>query len=114
MLRTKESRPNVRMHGWEINGVRVKRQSGMIYWYSWGKHEFDIRMIRRVLGRQETRAADTWFMAAEPDWCGSFTTLMMQLQTALGDRHFRDVIAEHDRLFNEPDRVGFSEKARKG
>lgn len=34
MLKTRDSKRDERMPGWPINGVTVKRQVGMIYWYS--------------------------------------------------------------------------------
>ena len=101
MLKTRDSKRDERMPGWPINGVPVKRQVGMIYWYSWGKQEFDIRTMRRVLGLAEEQAADKWFMAAKPDACGSFQAVMAQLQAALGERSFHDAMVEHDRLIDE-------------
>ena len=89
-----------RMPGWPMDGVPVKRQVGMIYWYSWGKHTFDIRVMRRALGLPEDHPADEWFMADKPDACGSFHALMSQLQEALGGRSFHDAMAEHDRLMD--------------
>ena len=101
MLKTRDSKRDERMPGWPINGVPVKRQVGMIYWYSWGKQEFDIRTMRRVLGLSEEQTADKWFMAAEPNACGSFHAVMEQLQAALGERSFHDAMVEHDRLLDE-------------
>lgn len=101
MLKTRDSKRDERMPGWPINGVPVKRQVGMIYWYSWGKQEFDIRTMRRVLGLDEEQAADKWFMAAKPDACGSFQAVMAQLQAALGERSFHDAMVEHDRILDE-------------
>lgn len=90
-----------RMAGWPMDGVLVKRQVGMIYWYSWGKHTFDIRVMRRALGLPEEHPADKWFMDVKPDACGSFSAVMSQLQEALGGRRFSDAMAEHDRLSEE-------------
>ena len=90
-----------RMPGWPMDGVPVKRQVGMIYWYSWGKHTFDIRVMRRVLGLPEEHTADKWFMAKKPDTCGSFQALMLQLQEALGERSFADAMAAHDKDMDE-------------
>lgn len=91
-----------RMPGWPMDGVPVKRQAGMTYWYSWGAHTFDIRVMRQALGLPEEHPADKWFMAEKPDACGSFSAVMSQLQEALGDRSFHDAMAEHDRLM-DPD-----------
>lgn len=101
MLKTRDSKRDERMPGWPINGVPVKRQVGMIYWYSWGKQEFDIRTMRRVLGLPEEQAADNWFMAAKPDACGSFHAVMEQLQAALGEKSFHDAMVEHDSILDE-------------
>lgn len=101
MLKTIYSKRDERMPGWPINGVPVKRQAGMIYWYSWGKQEFDIRTMRRVLGLPEEQPADKWFIAAKPDACGSFHAVMEQLQAALGERSFHDAMVEHDRIHDE-------------
>lgn len=90
-----------RMPGWPMDGVPVKRQVGMIYWYSWGKHTFDIRVMRRVLGLPEEHTADKWFMAKKPDPCGSFQALMLQLQEALGERTFAAAMAAHDKAMDE-------------
>lgn len=90
-----------RMPGWPMDGIPVKRQVGMIYWYSWGEHTFDIRVMRRVLGLPEESTADKWFMAKKPDPCGSFQEQMLQLQEALGERSFSDAMAEHDKILNK-------------
>ena len=97
-----------RMPGWKIDGVPVKRQMGMIYWYSWGKHTFDIRVMRRVLGLPKEHTADKWFMAEKPDPCGSFREQMTQLVNALGDRSFSDAMAAHDKAMDEESQAALS------
>lgn len=84
------------MKGHEIDGIPVRRCVGMIYWYSWGEHAFDIRVMREVLGLPIDHPLDTWFMAKKPDSKGSFKTIMSQLHQALGDRKFLDAMAQHD------------------
>ena len=101
MLRTRESKKNENMPGWPIEDKPVKRQVGMIYWYSWGDYEFDIRVMRRGLGLPSESAEDNWFMAKLADPCGSFCNIMTELMLNLGARAFADVIAEHDRLLDE-------------
>lgn len=86
---------------WRFDGIPVKRQRGMIYWYSWGKHTFDIRTMRRVLGLPEEHPADKWFMAPEPDANGSFEALMLQLQVALAGQPFAEAIKAHDKAMDE-------------
>ena len=89
------------MHGWTIDGIPVKRQVGMIYWYSWGEHEFDIRILRRVLGLPPELTADKYFMAKRPDPRAAFINIMNQITLSLDGRKFMEVIAEHDRLLDE-------------
>ena len=73
MLKTRDSKRDERMPGWPINGVPVKRQVGMIYWYSWGKQEFDIRTMRRVLGLAEEQAAGRLKIRPREVWTGGET-----------------------------------------
>lgn len=101
MLRTKYSAKNERMLGWMIDGKPVVRQVGMIYWYSWGRHEFDIRVLRKALGLPVEMAADKYFMAKRPNPCKAFSEIMTQIETASVGKKFLKVIAEHDRLLNE-------------
>ncbi|HXD35130.1 MAG TPA: hypothetical protein VN624_00645, partial [Rhodanobacter sp.] len=49
--------------GIELEGKPVRRQRGMIYWYRWGRHTFDVRVMRKVLDLPEKHDADRWFMA---------------------------------------------------
>ena len=105
MLRTSISKRNEEMAGWPIDGVPVKRQVGMIFWYSWGQHEFDIRVMRSILGLPERIAADHWFMSKRPNPCTSYEHIMAQLVKALAGRTFSDVLAEHDRLLEEEHQI---------
>jgi hypothetical protein len=91
---------DVGMPGCLFDGIPVKRQSAMIYWYSWGEHTFDIRVMRKVLGLPEENPADKWFMEKIPDPNGSLKAVMSEIQKALGARSFSDVMAEHDRMIN--------------
>jgi hypothetical protein len=97
MLITRESKKNEKMPGWMVDGTPIKRQFGMIYWYSWGDHEFDIRVMRRALGLPENHPDDKWFMAVPPDACGSFQRVMMHLTDALGGLSFSEIMAAHDK-----------------
>lgn len=97
----KSKNREVRMPGWPMDGIPVKRQAGMIYWYSWGPHTFDIRVMRRVLGLPNEHPADHWFMAKKPNPCKSFETVIIQIEEALGARTFHDAMAAHDRAQDE-------------
>lgn len=91
----------VKMTGFLFDGVPVKRQSGMIYWYSWGKHTFDIRIMRQVLELPKEHPSDNWFMDKEPDATKSFNTLMTQLKDALCGKSFSDAMVDHDKALND-------------
>jgi hypothetical protein len=80
-----------------FDGTPVRRQKNMIYWYSWGKHIFDIRVVREILGLPRAHPGDLYFLAAKPDPETSFRAIMHQLKGALGNRKFSGVIAEHDK-----------------
>lgn len=84
--------------GWLLDGKRVMRLHGMIYWYAWGDHEFDIRVIRRICGKPEDGAHDKWFMTEPPDPRGSFVAQMQELADMVAGRKFGELIAEHDRI----------------
>lgn len=101
MLRTKHSNKNENMLGWTIDGKPVTRQVGMIYWYSWGRHEFDVRILRKALGLPMEMTADKYFMAKRPNPCKAFSEIMTQIETASTGKKFSKIIAEHDRLLNE-------------
>lgn len=96
MLKTERSKQDESMRGWPIDGEWVKRQVGMIYWYSWGEHEFDIRVMRAVLGMSERDSDDQWFMQSLADRCGSFCRIMKRLDDGLQGRKFADAMRAHD------------------
>ena len=100
-----EDGKNRRMFGgWPIDGVPIKTLSGMIYWYGWGDDEdFDIRIVRRVLGLPEEQPKiDKWFMAKRPNQCKAYGAMCRQLSEALAStgRSFADVLAEHDAIID--------------
>ena len=45
----------------EVDGVPVKWENGMIYWYLYGEKSFDIRQLRRLLGIPRERDMDTYW-----------------------------------------------------
>lgn len=87
-----------RRQGWLLDGALVMRLRGMIYWYAWGDHEFDIRVIRRICGRPEDSAHDKLFMADPADQRSSFVAQMQELADMVAGRKFSELIAEHDRI----------------
>jgi hypothetical protein len=84
------------MKGMLFDGIPVKRNRNMIYWYSWGQHTFDIRIMRKILDIPEEHPEDKWFMAEKPDFAGSFDVLMNELKKALGTKTFTEAMIEHD------------------
>jgi len=81
-----------------FDGIPATRECGMIYWYSWGEHTFDIRVMREVLGLPVDHPSDTWFMETPSDRIGSFTAVMSQIKDAMGARAFAELMEEHDRI----------------
>jgi len=94
-----------------FGGIPVRRSRGMIYWYSWGRHTFDIRVLRRVLGVEEEIKADKWFMEQPADEKGSFEEQMNHLSVALGSRDMREAIKAHDKILNGEAEIELKERA---
>lgn len=101
MIKTSQSPPAEKMIGYPINEILVTRTQGMIYWYSWGEHEFDIRIMRELLGLPIQNPLDTWFMEKCPRPHYAFNEIMNQLSKAIGHKHFIELMAEHDHQINE-------------
>ncbi len=102
MLRNKFSPKNEKMGGWPIDGIEVKRQIGMIYWYSWGKHEFDIRVLRQVLHLPSEHQADEYFLDKSPyTSCSAFEAIMTQILENKGSKSFEQLVYEHDILLHQ-------------
>ncbi len=98
-----------------IDGKPMSMLQGMIYWYGWGDdEEFDIRIIRRILGLAEEQprmSMDKWFMSKRPNRCKAYGNICKQIRLALADsgRTFADVLAEHDRIVDkEAIKLGFA------
>jgi hypothetical protein len=89
MLRTRDSAKNEKGTGFLVSGKFVKRQQGMFYWYSWGRQEFDIRIMREVL-----RLPDT--SEDRIRTCVSFKRTCASLSKALSGSNFSEVIKLHD------------------
>jgi len=87
-----------------IDGKPIKPLVGMIYWYGWGDDEdFDIRIVRRILGLAEEQKIDEWFMAKNPNHGKAYMENCRQINTAMKEcgRSFADIMEEHDRLLEE-------------
>ena len=55
----------------DFDGKPLRRQRGMIYWYRWGRHSLDIRVLRKLLGLPEDHEADKYFAVRSPFWPAS-------------------------------------------
>jgi len=88
-----------------IDGKPIKPLAGMIYWYGWGDDEdFDIRIVRRILGLpEEQEKNDKWFMAKKPNHGKAYMENCCQIHAAMKacGRSFADIMEEHDRLTKE-------------
>jgi hypothetical protein len=69
---------------------------GMIFWYKWGNQEFDVRMVRRVFKRKPGKAIDSNF---DMHPCTRFSTIINDVIEMCGERDFRAVLVESDRIF---------------
>lgn len=82
-----------------VDGVPLQRQERMIYWYRWGRHTFDIRDARWVLGLPMEHEGDSYFSEGpyflKPE--EAFRAVVEQLLQALNGRAFADLIDHHDR-----------------
>lgn len=87
--------------GCEVDGVNIRRQRNMIYWYRWGRHTFDIRVMRKVLGLPEESTADKYFMPGneyEGDGDKALAAHVAAINAARGDRPFKALMKEHDAI----------------
>lgn len=90
--------------GIDLDGMPVRRCRGMIYWYRWGRHTFDIREIRKLLGLQEDHGADKYFM---PDSAyfrkdqQALADIVGQIRNALGTKPFKPLIKQHDAVLEK-------------
>ena len=71
----------------------------MIYWYRWGRHTLDVRVLRNLLGLPEENDADIWFdrrsayYSLEEEARGA---IFSQIRDALGSKPFKELVKEHD------------------
>lgn len=83
----------------DFDGKPIRRSRGMIYWYRWGRHSIDIRVIRQVLGLPKDHDADKYFMEYSRYYNrddDALRDILSEVRKAVGDRPFRDVVKEHD------------------
>lgn len=84
-----------------IDGMAVRRQRNMIYWYRWGRHTFDIRVMREVLGLPEKHPSDNYYMPGNEfsgDGDRALAVNISAIAVALGDRPFKSVMKQHDAI----------------
>lgn len=92
--------------GIPLGGKTVYRQRGMIYWYRWGEHTFDIRVMRKILGLPESLDADYWFKdnsayTGQPE--RAFQEIVEQLRSAMDGCSFELLMAAHDTACDRED-----------
>ena len=89
--------------GVEVDGVVIRRQRGMIYWYRWGRHTFDIRVMRKLLGLPKESRADQYFMPGNEyagDGDRALADHVAAINAARGDRPFKQLMEEHDSILH--------------
>lgn len=86
----------------DFDGKPIKRSRGMIYWYRWGRHSFDIRVVRKLLGQPEEHEADKYFMS-DNRYFGregeALSAILTDLRQAMGDKSFKAIMKEHDNTY---------------
>jgi hypothetical protein len=83
----------------DFDGKPIRRQRGMIYWYRWGRHSLDVRVLRKLLGLPEDHEADKYFMEYSSYFnreADALRDIVLQIREALGERPFRALVKEHD------------------
>jgi hypothetical protein len=83
----------------DFDGKPIRRSRGMIYWYRWGRHSFDIRVVRKVLGLPEEHDADKYFMEYSSYYGrddDALRDILSEVREAMGARSFKEVMKAHD------------------
>ncbi len=83
----------------DLGGKPLRRQRGMIYWYRWGRHSLDIRVLRNLVGLPEDHDADRYFNPGNPYYAresDAFAAIVSDVRKALGDSEFKAIVKEHD------------------
>jgi hypothetical protein len=86
-------------NGLDIDGVAVRRCRNMIYWYRWGRHTFDIRVMRELLGLSKDHAADKYFMPGN-EYAGDADRALIDnvsnIASNLDGQPFKSLMKQHD------------------
>lgn len=72
--------------GIQFHGKTLKRSIGLVYWWSWGGVEFDIRSVREALGISP-EFDDDWKVT-----CSAVTNVIVELEKNIGNRSFEEVM----------------------
>lgn len=83
----------------DFDGKPIRRSRGMIYWYRWGRHSFDIRIVRKVLGLPEKHDADKYFMKHSSYYNrddDALRDILSEVSGAMRSRSFNEVMKAHD------------------
>lgn len=81
------------VHGIPVDQHLIHAQRGMIYWFIWGAHTFDIRVMRKVLSLQEENPLDRDFGMNRQK---RFEMVIRQILDAANGKRFADLIEAHD------------------
>jgi len=87
-----------KMKGMKVDCAVVRRCARMMYWYRWGGHTFDIRVMRRVVGLPaDNKEYDNWWR--KTNHLTSQEALVCSLTEILdsaGSKKFSQLMDEHD------------------
>ena len=87
-----------------VEGIAVRRNRGMIYWYRWGRHTFDIRVVRKVLGLPVDSLGDKYFMDGSEyagDGDKALSDNISAITSVLDGATFKSVVKQHDAIIIE-------------
>jgi len=87
-----------------VDGKPVYQLIGMIYWFSWGDHVFDIRSMREVLGLKTEYKIDTDFSNSH-----RVCKMISKLLDVKGDSNFKDLMKSHDNLISAEQHIDTAE-----
>lgn len=78
-----------------VNGTPITRCKNMIYWFRWGEHTFDIRVMWKLLGIKEQ---DPYTNTSDPNYMNwrenpSFYTDFIN---GIEGKDFNELMAQHD------------------
>jgi len=87
--------PEFGSRGVKIGGVYAYPQFGMIYWYRWRDHTFDIRVMRKLLSCPEEMEADRDFKMPSKE---RVNVVLCGLRDAVGQQDFEELMRRHDEI----------------